>query len=119
MITPRIHLVAFEERQGSMVFVAIPNERGRYIRTDKSVVQVSCSLCRATVGEPCKTHSSTGDGYGCGTHAVRRDMANRQFRGIKGEDLIEPADISSHGFPTERRPRSPGAIDLIEPRPIA
>lgn len=53
-ITPRISLVAWEERKpGNNVFVAIPNIAGRYLRTHKCVVQVSCPHCQATVGEPC------------------------------------------------------------------
>jgi hypothetical protein len=130
-VTPRISLVAYEERVGGFVFVAVPNERGRYIRTDKSVVLVDCPLCRAAIGEPCKSHQSTPDGYGAGTHAVRRDRAKAKHYGVRGEDLIVPGDIAAHGFPAgERpaavdleappvRPRLFGSIDLIEPRAIA
>jgi len=130
-VTPRISLVAYEERVGGFVFVAIPNERGRYLRTDKSVVLVACPLCRAAIGEPCKTHSSTADGYGATTHANRRDRARAKHYGARGEDQIEPVDIAAHGFPAGDRPaavdleappvkpRLFDSIELIEPRAIA
>jgi hypothetical protein len=130
-VTPRISLVAYEERVGGFVFVAVPNERGRYVRTDKSVVLVECPMCHASVGEPCTLRASTPDGYTAGTHANRRDRAKVKFFGVRGEDRIEPVDIAAHGFPAgERpaaidldtppvRPRLFGSIDLIEPRAIA
>jgi hypothetical protein len=36
-----------------LVFVRVPNERGRYMLTDQCVALVGCSQCGACVGEPC------------------------------------------------------------------
>jgi hypothetical protein len=88
--------------------VAVPDERGRYLRTDRSVVITPCPMCRAIKGEPCKA-SFTHDGYSSTTHAVRRTAA-RRFSG-RQDDLIDPVDPS-------RPPSRPGDISLIEPRPV-
>lgn len=69
-VTPKISLIAFEARNPSKAFVQVPNERARWVLTDRCVVEVPCSHCKATVGEPCKR--SGGDGYGVDTHYVRR-----------------------------------------------
>lgn len=37
----------------SKVFVRVPNERGRWMLVDRSVVEVACPYCEAIVGEPC------------------------------------------------------------------
>lgn len=86
MITPSIRLVAFEDRASDMIFVGIPDSRGRYLRTDKSVVFAICPQCRAAIGEPCKSRS--GDGYSATTHSDRRIVAQRSHRGIRGDDVI-------------------------------
>jgi len=88
VITPTIRLVAYEARDNAFIFVAIPDQRGRYVRTDRSVAFVSCSQCRATVGEPCKGRN--GDGYGSLTHYVRRNEA-RKFWGRIADDVLENA----------------------------
>lgn len=81
-VLPRISLIAFEAREPSKAFVQVPDERGRWVLTDRCVVEVSCSHCKATVGEPCHGHS----GYGVGTHAVRRNAwmakSTRKTRGV-------------------------------------
>ncbi len=69
-VTPRISLVAWEDRNPAWIFVQVPDERGRYLRTDKSVVMRACEVCKAIQGEPCK--SSHGDGYSGTTHYFRR-----------------------------------------------
>ena len=71
-MTPKIHLTAFEDRPGRFIFVAVPDERGRYLRTDKAVAQVACRQCGSMVGEPCK---GAGRKYGGTTHYVRRHDA--------------------------------------------
>lgn len=38
----------------SMVFVRVPNERGRWMLVDRSVVEVDCPHCKAVAGEPCR-----------------------------------------------------------------
>lgn len=83
---PKIHLVAFEDRPGGFIFVAIPNQRGRYVRTDKSVAFVHCPHCLAAIGEPCKGRN--GDGYGGTTHAVRRSAARRLW-GQQADDVLQ------------------------------
>ena len=84
-VTPRISLVAFEDRNPQFIFVAVPNERGRYLRTDRSVAQVACPQCRAIAGEPCKTGG--GDGYGSTTHHVRR-VAAKRYWGSRADDVL-------------------------------
>lgn len=64
---PSIKLVAWESRDPNRVFVAIPNERGRYLYTHRSVVLVACPYCKATVGEPCKNRGH----YNAGVHYHR------------------------------------------------
>ena len=76
-VTPRITLVAFEHRNTGFIFVASPDQRGRYLRTDKSVALVGCPQCGALVGEPCK--GATGDRWSSTTHHVRRFRARSVF----------------------------------------
>lgn len=87
MITPTIKLVAFEDRDPDFIFVGVPDARGRYLRTDKSVVFAECEQCRAAIGEPCR--SGAGDGYNGTTHVVRRTAAQRYHRGRRGEDVLQ------------------------------
>lgn len=71
--TPAITLVAFEARDPSKAFVKVPNERGRWMLTDRCVVEVACSHCGAGVGEPCFTRESgVSRRYVVGTHYARR-----------------------------------------------
>lgn len=77
MTTPRISLVAYEDRNPVFVFVAVPNERGRYVRTDTCVLFVTCPQCGASVGEPCH-NSSRERRYWNTTHHVRRAAADRR-----------------------------------------
>lgn len=74
MMAPVIQLVAFEDRYKKWVFVRVPNEKGRYVRTDPCVVQVECPACKAAVGELCKG----SQGYWAGTHGDRRSAAVRK-----------------------------------------
>lgn len=89
---PTISLVAWESRPGDFVFVKIPNERGRYLRTHVSVIKVACTVCNATVGEPCYNPHGAVVRYGSGTHADRRERFKIGFRGNPTAhlaDLIE------------------------------
>lgn len=52
-IMPTISLVAYEAWPKGKVFVRVPNERGRYVMTDRCVVEVGCPVCKATRGQPC------------------------------------------------------------------
>lgn len=56
----------------SLVFVRVPNERGRWMLTARCVVEVPCPCCEAIVGEPCRRYHSSGIKYGVGTHVRRR-----------------------------------------------
>jgi hypothetical protein len=91
---PQIRLVAFEDRLAKFIFVAVPNEFGRYLRTDRSVAYVACENCGSTVGEPCQ-HRKTGKYHAC-THAVRRDTFNLQVRNkvlnAPHRDVVIPSD---------------------------
>lgn len=91
MIHPRIHMVGYADRSPAFIFVAIPNERGRYVRTDKSVALVPCPHCGAQIGEPCLRKGQPGSidaRYGGGTHWTRRSSANARFWGAKPDDII-------------------------------
>lgn len=108
-VTPSIKLVAFEDRPGGFIFVAIPDERGRYVRTDRSVALVACPLCKAIRGEPCKT-GHRHEGYGGTTHAALRTAAGK-YKGRQDDVTASPVD---------RTPILGGALALLaEPRVIA
>lgn len=38
----------------SKAFVRVPNERGRWMLTDRCVAEVDCPHCKAVAGEPCR-----------------------------------------------------------------
>lgn len=95
MTTPKISLVAFKERQGDFIFVAVPNERGRYVRTDASVVQAECSNCGAAIGEPCKNRHGN---YLGGTHYQRRVGARLRWPRPAPDDVIR-IELDDTSFP--------------------
>lgn len=80
-------VAAMESRKPDKVFVRVPNERGRWVYTDRCVVEVPCSLCKSIVGEPCKGQSNN---YIAGTHYVRRYAWKRI--GTKGQKRTMPMD---------------------------
>ena len=81
---PRIQLVAFEERGPSpFIFVAIPDERNRYLRTERCVALVACPHCKVPAGVPCL---GAWRKYHGGVHHLRRSAA----RGIWPP---RPADV--------------------------
>ena len=84
-VTPRISLVAFEDRNPHFIFVAVPDERGRYLRTDRSVALVACPQCQAIAGQPCR--SAGGDGYSALTHHRRRSAAHWAW-GARTDDVL-------------------------------
>lgn len=68
--TFQVGIHAYECLPG-LVFVRVPNERGRYMLVERCVAEVDCGLCGAVTGEPC--HNGKRDRrYHIGTHAVRR-----------------------------------------------
>lgn len=91
-VTPKIHLTAWEDRKAQFIFVAVPNERGRYARTEKPVAFVGCPHCGALVGEPCT--SGAGDGYSGTIHSARRHAA-RKFHGVAADDILHPEDTTT------------------------
>lgn len=103
MITPRIALVAYEDRNPYFIFVAVPNERGRYIRTDASVAVAECPVCGAQIGEPCLSHR-----FGhprakyCGTTHFARRVATP--RGSRPGDVIERVEPPRVVTDTEMEP---------------
>jgi len=66
-----ISLVAYDVT-GKLVMVKVPNERARWVLTDRCVIEVPCSHCKAIVGEPCATIRHTHTLYTSGVHYVRR-----------------------------------------------
>lgn len=87
-VTPAINLIAYTCTP-EKVFVKVPNERGRWMLTDRCVVEVACTHCGAARGEPCFRHFGIGQRgipsewmeqrrYGVGTHHVRRTDYQRQ-----------------------------------------
>jgi hypothetical protein len=70
-----------------LVFVRVPNERGRYMLTDQCVALVGCSQCGACVGEPCanrhlnwyRKHPSLPLRYTVSTHVARREAASSKY----------------------------------------
>jgi hypothetical protein len=85
-VIPKIHLVAFESRQPAFIFVAVPDEVGRYMRTDRSVILTSCPVCRSSSGEPCK--SGKNGAYCATTHFLRRRRAKSLSGAI--HDVVLP-----------------------------
>lgn len=84
---PRVSLVAWEDRQNRFIFVAVPNERGRYLRTDRSVALVECPVCGSMQGEPCKT---IDEGVYVGaTHYGRRNRCKEKYgRRAAADDVM-------------------------------
>lgn len=92
MKTPKIALIAMDCRDPAKAFVRVPDEPGRWVLTDRCVVEVECTRCKAAIGEPCKSHLG---GYRQGTHCDRRNLWNRrstrdQRRAIHVESLEKP-----------------------------
>jgi hypothetical protein len=93
---PVVSLVAFEDRSAGFIFVRIPDEHGRYLRTHPCVAHVACPRCNATIGEPCKSWGKNPGRYHGATHADRRGNWNQSYRGkpisFARVDVIAPAD---------------------------
>ena len=113
-MTPSISLVAYEARNPAFV---VPNERGRYLRTDASVITSVCELCKATVGEPCRRHYGVGISYHSGTHATRRDAHKRKFGLNLTRDRLDKLALSVEGTEAPSKDTFPPifGIDILEP----
>jgi hypothetical protein len=48
-----MRIVAYEDRQGNFIFVKVPGEYGRFVRTRFPVAIVACPACKSAVGVPC------------------------------------------------------------------
>lgn len=83
--TPAISLVAYEAWPDGKVFVRVPGERGRYMLTDRCVVEVPCPHCNSIKGEPCKSDSL----YKVGTH-WRRKSNGTSKRSAKKRPRAKP-----------------------------
>ncbi|MFA4971530.1 MAG: hypothetical protein WC683_02875 [bacterium] len=75
----------------NMVFVVVPNERGRYMRTHVCVAYVTCKCCGAKPGEPCvgRLRVSGKARYSSDTHYLRR-LDFQQIRVPDEKTTAEP-----------------------------
>lgn len=79
----------------NMIFIAVPNERGRYLRTHICVAYEPCPLCKATLGEPCK-HTVAGRlRYNSSVH-YRRSFAFKEHSHSIEWTPTEPAPPQQH-----------------------
>lgn len=108
---PVVSLIAWKERVGKFIFCRVPNERGRYLRTDVSVAFVACPHCNATIGEPCRRHRNEPFGYHGATHTKRRQewthVRKALMRDGKWEmekDVIDHADGANIRITGEKTP---------------
>lgn len=88
-----IGIQAYECLPG-LVFVRVPNERGRWILTDRCVAEVDCEHCGAVAGEPCRRRNyfgaiASGYTYSVGTHC-KRQAAGKQYRKIGPDGKAKP-----------------------------
>lgn len=58
-----ISLLAYDDLNPAKCFVKVPNEKGRWMLTDKSVIEVPCPWCLSTVGEPCHNANRYTEAY--------------------------------------------------------
>ncbi len=92
-VTPKVAMVAYCDREPGKIFVAVPNQRGRYIRTDAAVALVACPHCEAMIGEPCLSRGSVSGTpnavYSGDIHLSRKKMVYYgQRKGVS--DILEP-----------------------------
>jgi hypothetical protein len=107
MVTPRISMVAYEDRNRTKAFVAVPNERGRYVFTDRCVVEVPCRACGSMIGEPCKNQNHPESlRYWSGTHGDRRTDASKLNRSLTRAQQAERL-AEAPVYP------EPGKMDII------
>lgn len=89
-ITPKISLVAYDDHmRDGKVFVLVPNERGRYVRTDHCVIDAECPQCKASIGEPCHNGGRVPR-YWASTHVARRQAADRRCHPSLRRELPDP-----------------------------
>lgn len=84
MKTPQISLVAMESRDPNRVFVRVPNERGRWMLVHRCVILRPCSVCKAAIGEPCKSDPNDPvPKYTVGHHYGRWTSAKYSYSNAK------------------------------------
>lgn len=83
----------------SMIFVRIPNERGRYLRTHLCVAYKPCGHCGAKLGEPCKNmlRKSGKVRYSGDTHYARRFSFKDEMFEAKHRALALPVPEDEEG----------------------
>jgi len=86
-VTEDIAYIAYEDRDPDWIFVEVPNRKGRYLRTDKSILVRDCPVCKAYKGEPCFSKSSMENFYIGQSHAARRRLSKTQLALVKANDL--------------------------------
>lgn len=122
-----IGVVAYVITPG-MVMVRVPNEKGRWLLTDRCVVEVDCPVCHAVAGEPCRRWLNTWKRgarwddrepppaecirYGVGVH-VARERAAHKIR-LTGQDL---ADLQAEPEPLAE-PEPPYEADFEVTRKV-
>lgn len=70
---------AYEDRNGGFIFVKVPGEYGRYVRTNHSVALVACPACGSGVCVPCVGQYRRFTGS---MHVDRAVAAHRMLREI-------------------------------------
>lgn len=90
-------VVAYEDRQGGFIFVRVPNEYGRYVRTSRVVAMADCPACGSLFGVPCVGQY---DRYTGSIHADRMREADRNcsFAGVRRSDILTPDILSKTGL---------------------
>jgi len=82
VIEPKISLVAYRDLGGGKkIFVMVPDEMNRWMKTDLCVGYVGCEHCGALIGEPCyekKTFNSfKSKKYASSVHNDRKIIFKR------------------------------------------
>lgn len=115
----------------AMVFVRVPNERGRWVLVDRCVVEVDCPYCKAVSGEPCRKVLRHGRGdaelhspirYGVAVHIRRRqawqDATGHRFpakHAAPHKPRITAAELAELDRPLEDLPPDPEPMDIDVP----
>lgn len=72
-----VRRIAYEDRAGNFIFVKVPGEYGRYVRTNWTVALSSCPACGSDAGVPCIGQYKR---YTGSTHADRHVAAYQLLR---------------------------------------
>jgi hypothetical protein len=85
-------VVAYADRMSGFVFVKVPGEYGRYVRTSRIVTVAGCPACGSNINVPCKGQY---DRYTGSIHADRMRAANseRLAHGHKDFTFMQSGDV--------------------------